>query len=277
MADGYEFLTETQHSVAWILKKNARRQVVFREKLDEAKRRFGAKAGKMLLNGASERAKQMVKERYFFDDLMMGKKPPKEFLRKKKRGERGVWEAYKPPLIDVLGNKVRNREKEYLDSCFNARGLTEEGRKAVTLPDEHWKEHRFYLHGNPDDGKTYFKHDITHHVTFQLPPGCNDVTKICFETFGTLFLNHSPNTPEGGGHQHGRYGAGAPIDMEHINEDSISEHYLSTDDDEQSVSAGVGTDYDFGEDKDGDGELDIISSDDSDDDDGEEDGGLESY
>ena len=69
MADGYEFLTETQHSVAWILKKNARRQVVFREKLDEAKRRFGAKAGKMLLNGASERAKQMVKERYFFDDL----------------------------------------------------------------------------------------------------------------------------------------------------------------------------------------------------------------
>ena len=115
------------------------------------------------------------------------------------------------------------------------RGLTDEGRRAVKLPDEHWKEHKFYLHGNPDDGKTYFKHDITKHLTFQLPPGCNNVTKICFEKFGTLFLNHSAID---------HHIEGAPVNLDHLGEDSISEHYLSTDD-EEFEGTDSETDYDF--------------------------------
>ena len=63
----------------------------------------------------------------------------------------------------------------------------------------------------------------------------HNVTKICFEKFGTLFLNHSITDHRIDG---------APVNLDHLGEDSISEHYLSTDD-EEFEGTDSETDYDF--------------------------------
>ena len=112
------------------------------------------------------------------------------------------------PLVDCLGQTVRNVEKEYLESCITDEGLTARGRRDVFLPPG-WTECTFFCPGNQDHLKTYFAHEQQHLVTFKLPVASVEImdpegkkkivaypTKLCklvFKKFGTLFLKEGQN------------------------------------------------------------------------------------
>ena len=192
MSSEFSFINETLHTIQKKLETNTKRQIEFKKEFNRQNKLYRKKIMKAMPNNAKERTQKLIKERYFFDDLMMGPPPKnKKLLRLnqfKRKSNGYIYDV--PPLIDIFGRPIRNDEEEYIKTCITTDGLTEKGKEDLKLP-EHWTEHILSLENNPDNGKTYFVNIKTNEICIdKLPPNSNKLCGVVFNKFHTCFTQY---------------------------------------------------------------------------------------
>ena len=194
-SDEFSFMNETMSALQKTLENNKKRQKKFDKEFQKQNKLYREKVMKAMPNNARERTQKLIKERYFFDDLMMGPPPDKKLLRLnqfKRKSDGCMYDI--PPLIDIFGRVIRNDEEEYIKTCITNDGLTKKGKEELKLPSG-WTEHILTLEGNPDHGKTYFINSITNEMCIdRLPPNSSKLCGVVFEKFRTCFTQYDDAT-----------------------------------------------------------------------------------